>query len=520
MANALGVKALDHALRKGCGRSLADFIPQTALTPLKQTETRYLVLNSDLPKAYQKAECIGRSCVVDEATGDRRLEVPAEMLSEPSLHLRSDQGSMGWVGNNCLFAEGQSVLSGTSIWDPCHYLANQLSNAIKAAGLWFSVCELVVVLNLCQGPWMGSAWFQTAKDAMSEYLAESSPECPLFLCMYEWLARDLGEDGPAHFGLKSHLTSVWARISDADVFRRKGFRVKLSRWMSVWDSLAVFLDSWSAFYLVLTYMCLKNGIIKSVADMQMYKDEWVLADGEEAPAPAAHNRPQNREVRHSNGELAKLRQKSRNTLHLATMILGSAFKRSVVVGMLCVVQAFRKNFGLVVQAMKSQRSAIDYWSLHVSGDVSELCEMLDVLFHPAHFDKVGFLGAEWYTDDEQGPEVASDMKLAQVLFQPVIQVMAHRLVGELNVSHSLPNKTAMLVNSDPSVVSKGLQELKLWWGKLCCYEKMTHTTKTVADLLHDMEWPRLHWVCLVLLSLAEADFSVVLAPVMSKLMAL
>lgn len=206
---------------------------------------------------------------------------------------------------------------------------------------------------------------------------------------------------------------------------------------------------------------------------------------------------------------------------MATIILGNGFKRSVAAGMLIMVQPFRAAFGLMVTTMKTQKSAIEYWSSHASGVMSELVETLDIFFDKNIFAKVGFLGADWHGNaHEQPPEVEKDKQLAGVLYGFLVQMLAHRLIGELNASHTLPNKTAMLANGDAVVVRRGLSELKHWWDKLCHFERLASTSKLVADLLHDLEWPRLHWLRLVLVCLAEADFASIPPHVLSKLLGL
>ena len=74
----------------------------------------------------------------------------------------------------------EAGLNGTVMWDICHYTANTMERALRAAGLWGLCTELVVVLNLSLGPYRGSAWFQTVKDAQLDYFATTDIDCSLF----------------------------------------------------------------------------------------------------------------------------------------------------------------------------------------------------------------------------------------------------------------------------------------------------------------------------------------------------
>lgn len=84
VANALSVKALDHALRQGCGRPMSGCMPQTALAPLTGMEVRYFVAVGELPPECHRDGVVRRSCVHDQGSGATRLEVPAGILCEPS----------------------------------------------------------------------------------------------------------------------------------------------------------------------------------------------------------------------------------------------------------------------------------------------------------------------------------------------------------------------------------------------------------------------------------------------------
>ena len=59
---------------------------------------------------------------------------------------------------------------------------------------------------------------------------------------------------------------MFNQLTEARVFFVKGYRVKKSGWFSVWDALEQFIPYWSAFALVLVWICLKFGIIKTIEE--------------------------------------------------------------------------------------------------------------------------------------------------------------------------------------------------------------------------------------------------------------
>ena len=98
--------------------------------------------------------------------------------------------------------------------------------------------------------------------------------------------------------------------------------------MTVWDSLEAFVPFWNMFLLVIVYICLGSGIIKSLSDVPLLQrgcklnPEQALIEPAAPPAgAAASGSDASREVRHSNSDIDKARNRANNALHLVLMIL-------------------------------------------------------------------------------------------------------------------------------------------------------------------------------------------------------
>ena len=80
----LAARAIDHGLRVGCGRVMADFIPHTYLGRLSAQEDLHFVQVDDLPPQYRRPGALQRACVSDATTKTQRLLLPEEMIRSPA----------------------------------------------------------------------------------------------------------------------------------------------------------------------------------------------------------------------------------------------------------------------------------------------------------------------------------------------------------------------------------------------------------------------------------------------------
>ena len=124
--------------------------------PLGPGEVRYFV---DAALVGGEEGDRRRSCIRNDATGKRRVECPdlvKRKREEYTLHTHADQGPIGMPSLIWLYVV--MGMRGFLFWDAWHRFHGGVMRALKAAGLWPLICEVVVVLNLPGGPWHGAAF--------------------------------------------------------------------------------------------------------------------------------------------------------------------------------------------------------------------------------------------------------------------------------------------------------------------------------------------------------------------------
>jgi hypothetical protein len=245
--NLLVVLAHDHALRVSTGLGLSDFVCVKPLAALANGETRYFTKSSDLPPEMSSMGECQRSCIVDR-DGQRRLELPAPVWHQRELHLRQDQGAVGWPG--CLFMYHDAHIVGTYFADLPHRFHGDLKNALRAAGLWLLILETTLCFNLQQGPWSRAAFFQKVKTTAHDYFEQQGwSRDKIFAQLYEEITKDSDTQHLPNFGSDEHLVKTWEHCQASPIWKKKGLKVKLCRWMSYFDRAAEVLPWWNCFLL-------------------------------------------------------------------------------------------------------------------------------------------------------------------------------------------------------------------------------------------------------------------------------
>lgn len=77
------------------------------------------------------------------------------------------------------------------IHDMSHRCWNDMQLALSDASLWVWCMLSMVVINLDHGPWESQAWWAKAKQAVSEYVAVATHECPIFQCFLPRICKEM-----------------------------------------------------------------------------------------------------------------------------------------------------------------------------------------------------------------------------------------------------------------------------------------------------------------------------------------
>lgn len=122
IANILVLRAIDTALRWGINHTLASFRTETKLQPLPFGQVRKFLDIAELDDSLRRPDTKRRAFLMS-SDGSRCEEILDSMLSAGALHLRADQGSVGWCGYQYLFLE--MPVDGTFNYDPPHRVHNE-----------------------------------------------------------------------------------------------------------------------------------------------------------------------------------------------------------------------------------------------------------------------------------------------------------------------------------------------------------------------------------------------------------
>jgi len=280
------VQALDSALRAGLSLSLARFRQPRRPGPLGRSERRYF-LPPDVSKACPLSSeddhpDLQRSCLEDMDTGDRWLEVPLQAdrmgkrMLPPALHLCIDRGSTGMPGAMWMFSKGG--VNGTLHGDFCHDDWNGFHSACKASGVWLPILERVTVCNLPSGPWAGSKFFGSIKEAGTSFFRNYDYTHPLFVRMYPLIC-DEQCDHPAHEGTDAHMKEVWQRAAGSPCMRRKGLRVRCGRWFQLFIACDQKQGEFMVLHLILLFIGFRDGYWAAVPDAAAAKAKAGAAKG-------------------------------------------------------------------------------------------------------------------------------------------------------------------------------------------------------------------------------------------------
>lgn len=273
--------SLDHQLRRGCGQSLAAFRPHYRLRRLQQDEVRYLAKVRD----EASGDILRRSCVHNPKTGERHFECPIRLVNGVRDYkvwrMTLDMGSIGWPAVQWLVYE-YGIRSAVH-WDRHHRLQNDWKEGYTGAGLAMSRLQFGVVMNMVQGPFKGSATWRLVQSAMTELFEQSDHKNPVFACLYDRIAFDLGESLSPSFGTDSHMETVWRTLKENFMSQSRGEVMKLSRWFA-WEhrGRSILRNSVHGLFLALIYIGWCRGWWRGISDSPLVGWQHMR---DEPPAP-------------------------------------------------------------------------------------------------------------------------------------------------------------------------------------------------------------------------------------------
>lgn len=329
------------------------------------------------------------------------------------------------------------------------------------------VLEVALCCNFLHGPFNADGNFQDLQGAAEDLFAHMTPEDELWQAFHMPIAKDIGV-GPLQLaGDVRGASCVMQAAQGHDVLRKKGDRVKLSRWFSVWDRYEEKLENgWNILLLVLLYSGLAKGWFAVSDEFKVFAMRRGASLISATSTELAGGGSDTRSVAASSDVLGRLRAACANTAHVVATILANTMSQRLFAGMNIFVQVVRAAHGKAMVLSKSPEETLKY-RVHVALGrwASELVDIARVACDPAALSKARFLQSE----DVQGPQSwqeGEDDRAAELLFTFVVHLLASRIVHSCCLSETFPWKASALLSDQPEDLAGALAEMSVWWEKL------------------------------------------------------
>jgi len=269
--------------------------------------------------------------------------VPESLAQRPFCKFVLDEAGNGVVGKNYLWSACH--VRGFHDTDKCHRKDNNVMLALKHVGLFGSLLKLVMLANVNRGPWLGGMFLEKKSEALDLFVHVTLRDPKYVQEHLEGFAFDIGADHGADCSLDD-IQRQLANLIELHSFNRKSMSLELKRWFSftyAWPNLN---KEWTAVRMVLQWLQVQlaewspeamheldalqldqadaNSMIPVAGPgpdcdpaLGLPRDPAVPdAEQRRGPAPDAEERRQESRER----TLAQLRQKAKNTIHLAAMV--------------------------------------------------------------------------------------------------------------------------------------------------------------------------------------------------------
>ena len=269
--------------------------------------------------------------------------VPASLDQRPFCKFVLDEAGNGVVGKNYLWSACH--VRGFHDTDKCHRKDNNVMLALKHVGLFGSLLKIVMLANVNRGPWLGGMFLEKKSEALDLFVEVSLRDPKYVHDHLEGFAFDIGADHGPDCSLDD-IQRQLANLIELRSFKNKSMSLELKRWFSFTYAWPTLNKEWTAVRMVLQWLQVQlaewspeamheldalqldqadvNSLIpvagpgpQDPANAPVH-DHGPVPDAEERPGPApdAEEKQQERRER----SLAQLRQKAKNTIHLAAMV--------------------------------------------------------------------------------------------------------------------------------------------------------------------------------------------------------
>ena len=344
--------------------------------------------------------------------------------------------------------------------DPSHRVWNDMRLAIAATGLWSHVLLDALVYRLPHGPWETSSGLEQTKAGLQLFLQGSSTSDPLFQNLLPKLLRDWGwEDRLGEEGLEE---KVLEQLVSLACFTAKGPKVKLTRWMSVFDCI-----SWHDPFThskLLAYICW--GLSAGWAKQSLGSSLTPFAP---LAGPTQGKEPQKEQVARGEDAVSHLHKQAKNSMHICAWLLSDDRHQNRNRLLLSLSSPCRHWHGIQVQSNRSPQDAqvacveaatggAWFKSLTATAQTLQDMHMLAYCGFTPTKSHATMLGL---TLDH--PLVLEEDAEAGLAGAYVVNVLRFRLRGMLKWWCTYPGLFAALLSEDKEVVQWALSTMEEDW---------------------------------------------------------
>lgn len=180
---------------------------------------------------------------------------------------------------------GPPALTLVHVHDPHHRRSNDAWLSISDAKLSSVFFSGLLAFKIGFGPWQGGGWFRMQIEAVRDIMSSMHEYDPLLLKVWPGVTDDM----EMQYDEPEKLGSIGRRrfldsLDTLPAFNSKGPKASVSRWFSWWSAFRFFDQYHSARALVLLYIAIRKGWIKSADDVWQCGDTLALADSDVVPA--------------------------------------------------------------------------------------------------------------------------------------------------------------------------------------------------------------------------------------------
>ena len=336
----------------------------------------------------------------------------------PVLGIASDLGPsmLSWQ----FWMRYQSSIVSFLLPDTSHTVNNNMLLAVKHAGLWENCLLNKVAYRSLFGPFDSQAWQQTLREVAEQMEPIFTTDDPLFVHYLPNLLADIGED-VARVNDTEFLANLRDRIFSRSVVEEVGPQLQFTRWASLVDVGNWWDSRWHSRLLLLIAAGLHLGYL---TQGNMKAGLGVKSTSHHSSGQSGEDKGPTKKDRRD--PVADLRSKTRNVLHIATIVLGSSLQQQIQRIISVMLSPLRRWHGWQASELRGPEATKYFYIGMASGKwIESLAETVDILRDPRQLRACGLLFDMPIKQEplEKNALAAEQDELAKMIFKLLVNIL-------------------------------------------------------------------------------------------------